>query len=409
MLKVVDNSIHLYILIENIVIRCIQQLYVMPQMQITAWHMIVGSGLENIVSIQEKLVQDILNLKTELDTKETNFFFSSLLTGVLSHHLGWVETVMPSSVQGENSLNKPDNVLVDSYLHWYDPTRVQFRDLHGMVGSPARAAKTLILTTDEELARRIVFVLSYFIRCSQIFERKLKFDEPPGQSVKYRLNKKNLEKKFYDEEPKVEVTPPSLPKSNSSPIMEPKNKNSNFLKKSKSFIHSMNETSCAVEASSKIVNEKVNFLIGENENLDISVGVEDVNRGLDSFHLADNSQDVIITKGVTAEMKSEDDECEDYLHITEVALPSYEVSSSAPAPLPSLICCSERFMPGSVLQGCYHQQSEHWRTCLHADLLATASHQYVSSDAEEKIVNIGSLHPSSSKKMIFWKQLQFCL
>ena len=43
--------------------------------------MVLNTSLNNSISIQEKLLQDILNLKKEIDTKETNFFFSSLLTG----------------------------------------------------------------------------------------------------------------------------------------------------------------------------------------------------------------------------------------------------------------------------------------------------------------------------------------
>ena len=37
-----------------------------------------------------------------------------------------------------------------------------------MLGCPARNAKTLVITENEELARSLVFVISYFIRCSQI-------------------------------------------------------------------------------------------------------------------------------------------------------------------------------------------------------------------------------------------------
>ena len=53
------------------------------------------------------------------------------ILGVLSHHLGWVETVMPSSLSGfgDNSLNKPDSEAVEQFsqLHWYSPTRVQYK------------------------------------------------------------------------------------------------------------------------------------------------------------------------------------------------------------------------------------------------------------------------------------------
>jgi len=116
---------------------------------------------------------------------ETNFFFSCLVTGVLSHHLGWVETVMPSSraSQADNSLNKPGSRVVEEFSeqHWYSPTRLQHHELHGILGCPARNVKTLVITETEELARKVVFVLSYFIRCSQILERKLELERAQDQ------------------------------------------------------------------------------------------------------------------------------------------------------------------------------------------------------------------------------------
>ena len=45
---------------------------------------------------------------------------------VLTHHLGWVETVMPSTRLGEGGLHKPAALGLEEYskLHWYNPTKV---------------------------------------------------------------------------------------------------------------------------------------------------------------------------------------------------------------------------------------------------------------------------------------------
>ena len=45
---------------------------------------------------------------------------------VLTHHLGWVETVMPSTRLGEGGLKKPVALGLEEYskLHWYNPTKV---------------------------------------------------------------------------------------------------------------------------------------------------------------------------------------------------------------------------------------------------------------------------------------------
>ena len=49
---------------------------------------------------------------------------------MLTHHLGWVETVMPSSRLGEGSLHKPAALGLEEYskLHWYNPTKVTLQE-----------------------------------------------------------------------------------------------------------------------------------------------------------------------------------------------------------------------------------------------------------------------------------------
>lgn len=91
-------------------------------------------------------------------------FISTLVTAVLTHHLGWVATALPpSEVDKEfiNRLDKPYNAL------WG-----QLTDLYGAVGHPTKMAHTIITGTNKaELISKILNSLTYFIRCSDI-ERK---------------------------------------------------------------------------------------------------------------------------------------------------------------------------------------------------------------------------------------------
>jgi hypothetical protein len=45
---------------------------------------------------------------------------------------------------------------------WYSCTKMQYKELHGMLGHPVRAAKSLIVSEREDLARTLLFVLRYF-------------------------------------------------------------------------------------------------------------------------------------------------------------------------------------------------------------------------------------------------------
>ena len=294
--------------------RTVRQLYTLPHLPSPAWHLALTD-----LALQDRLVQDLLTIRAELDTKQTNFFFSCLVTGVLSHHLGWVETVMPSSRASlaDNSLNKPGSRVVEEFSeqHWYSPTRLQHHELHGMLGCPARNVKTLVITETEELARKIVFVLSYFIRCSQILERKLEFRESTGPTSKYRVKKGNPRDNQIPPSSSSKVT--NLGRSSSSPTLEPK-MSKQSMKKSKSFICSLSDQdqNKAQQSPSKLSDrDRVNFLIGDNENLNINphYGQERFDSGLteetleclelpdDSSHSHSNtiiaSSDTIITKG----------------------------------------------------------------------------------------------------------------
>lgn len=87
-------------------------------------------------------------------------FISTLLTAVLTHHLGWVATTF-STTHVDPEIQKPYNAL------WG-----QLIDLYGAVGHPAKAAHTVITgTNNTELISKILNSLTYFIRCSDI-ERK---------------------------------------------------------------------------------------------------------------------------------------------------------------------------------------------------------------------------------------------
>jgi len=394
-------------------VKSINKIYTISHLFSPAWHLCTH---KDDTVLQDKLVADICYLKRTFDTKETNFFFSALLTGVLSHHLGWVETVMPSSGVGDNFLNKPGALGMEEFSreNWYSPTRMQFRELHGMLGCPVRNAKTLILTEHEDTARKMIFVLSYFIRCSQIFDQELKFPENNAETLSYSIKKKdvvrcpespnqNFQNMNSSQSSQATVI---LAKSSSSPVME----KSNFskMKKSHSFICSLGDLATAEsDIIHKVSNEKVNFLIGEDENLNISTDYieeqfdsgldieEDINDNIMSRLALQNPQDVIITKGVTVTMKNEPysedslDDPEECINITEVPYSSPEVTRSSPASLPSLICCSDSYMTGTVLQGCFQQTSESWRTHLQSDLFATASNNFVTSVTDESICVVG--------------------
>ncbi|XP_055627544.1 uncharacterized protein LOC129769352 isoform X2 [Toxorhynchites rutilus septentrionalis] len=128
------------------------------------------------LAIANNFMNDLCSLLSLADTKDTNLFISTLLTAVLTHHLGWVSTIAPmtgstaddrhsDTIQRKKAelskitANKPYNVL------W-----AQLGDLYGAVGHPVKLSKTIICGSSQlsNTIEKILNVLSYFIRCSEI-------------------------------------------------------------------------------------------------------------------------------------------------------------------------------------------------------------------------------------------------
>ena len=95
-------------------------------------------------------------------------------------------------------------------------------DLYGAIGSPVRLTRTVVLGKQKDLVQRILYVLTYFVRCSELQENQLMWSGGPargeqvlhGSSITTALERGEVEESEY-----VVVTvrsepallPPTLP------------------------------------------------------------------------------------------------------------------------------------------------------------------------------------------------------
>lgn len=99
-------------------------------------------------------------------------FFSTLLTAILTNHLGWVTTVAPvigDSAAASNIV--PLHRTRVSELAKYHPYNVlwaQLGDLYGSVGTPMRLAKTIVCGAQTITINKLLGILTYFVRCGEI-------------------------------------------------------------------------------------------------------------------------------------------------------------------------------------------------------------------------------------------------
>ncbi|XP_027595323.2 folliculin-interacting protein 2 isoform X4 [Pipra filicauda] len=234
----------------------IWNLYSVPRIAEPVWLNMMSSTLE-----KNQLCQRFLKEFTFLiEQINKNQFFAALLTAVLTYHLAWVPTVMPVDhppikAFSEKRTSQSVNMLAKS--HPYNPLWAQLGDLYGAIGSPVRLTRTVIVGKRKELVQRLLYVLTYFIRCSELQENQLTWSESAGEGEQVLNGSKittALEKGEVEESDYVVVTVKNEP-ALVPPILPPKNdgsKNNSTVE----WVHDP-ESTHAVPISSKEKKEAI--------------------------------------------------------------------------------------------------------------------------------------------------------
>ncbi|KAJ8669020.1 hypothetical protein QAD02_000279 [Eretmocerus hayati] len=133
------------------------------------WHEQLLHGtfgpLEVRVDEVHRSVKRMCWLLQQLDTKSTNLFLSTIVTAVLTNHLGWVNSALPCA----------NRQLLESLKQQYpcNPLWAQLTDLLGALGTPVRVAHTVVAgkSSKASLIESVLNFLSYFVR-SGLVERR---------------------------------------------------------------------------------------------------------------------------------------------------------------------------------------------------------------------------------------------
>ncbi|XP_069869151.1 folliculin-interacting protein 2 isoform X1 [Dipodomys merriami] len=150
----------------------IWNLYSVPRIAEPVWLTMMSSTLE-----KNHLCQRFLKEFTILiEQINKNQFFAALLTAVLTYHLAWVPTVMPVDhppIKAFSEKRTSQSVNMLAKTHPYNPLWAQLGDLYGAIGSPVRLTRTVVVGKQKDLIQRILYVLTYFLRCSELQENQL--------------------------------------------------------------------------------------------------------------------------------------------------------------------------------------------------------------------------------------------
>ncbi|VDK49840.1 unnamed protein product [Anisakis simplex] len=139
-----------------------------PRLRAPVWLSLMDEKL--YASTANKFCSTLSKLISEHDHKTNGFFVSTLLSSLLMNHLAWVASVASTDqcADLERSLLLGTNEYSDIYHHPYNAHLAQYMEISGSVGSAARLARTVIMGDDMLLVTQLLYVLSYFVRCSII-------------------------------------------------------------------------------------------------------------------------------------------------------------------------------------------------------------------------------------------------
>ncbi|KAK9722006.1 hypothetical protein K7432_003011 [Basidiobolus ranarum] len=156
-------------------------LYQTPRLQIPLW-LNLHTFPHNRISYYQSFITELTDMLNKFDTPKSNHFISTLFTAVLTNHLSWVPTVTPPGLN--DSRNSEANSIFDNAGLSYNPLWAQYSDLYGNTGSPSRLCRVIVVGTSAPFVKRILYILSYLLRCNEVFENveELAIDDYDSQS-----------------------------------------------------------------------------------------------------------------------------------------------------------------------------------------------------------------------------------
>ncbi|XP_023177125.2 uncharacterized protein LOC111603677 isoform X2 [Drosophila hydei] len=152
-------------------------LFTAPRIKTPVWLSITTSGSKYSKTVAERFIKELCDLLSFADTKDSNFFISTMLTGILTYHLGWVATVSAfnssssrrsSASASAAAIEQRAKLLQVSQKHPYNALWAQLGDLYGAIGMPPKLARTIIYGSEKMWVEKLLNVLTYFIRCSEV-------------------------------------------------------------------------------------------------------------------------------------------------------------------------------------------------------------------------------------------------
>ncbi|KAF9578981.1 Folliculin-interacting protein 1, partial [Lunasporangiospora selenospora] len=142
------------------------ELYSAPRIQAPLWL--------NINTYPSKRSEYSASFMTELvhlmqESPSSSRLVAEAISAVLSYHVSWVPTIAPANQE----------LIRANTQGAYDPLWAQLSDLYGNIGTFSRVSRTIVVGSNASFVRRLLYLLSYFIRCNEVFLCVTEFKDEP--------------------------------------------------------------------------------------------------------------------------------------------------------------------------------------------------------------------------------------
>lgn len=139
-----------------------------PRIQRPVWLSLLEE--EKNENVAGEFCSTLAELISAYDLKTTAYFLSNLVSSVLINHLTWVASVASPDycAKTRESFILGTKLDVEIFRYPYNTQLAQYMEISGSVGAAQRLARTVILGDDMSLVTKLIYVLSYFVRCSAL-------------------------------------------------------------------------------------------------------------------------------------------------------------------------------------------------------------------------------------------------
>ncbi|ORY06943.1 hypothetical protein K493DRAFT_332904 [Basidiobolus meristosporus CBS 931.73] len=171
-------------------------LYRTPRLQTPLW-LNLHTFPSNQKVYYQTFISELTDILAKFETPKFNCFISTLFTAVLTNHLSWVPTVTPPGLSGAS--NSEMKHPFDTTGLSYNPLWAQYSDLYGNTGNPPKLCRVIVVGTNATFVKRILYILSYLLRCNEVFENVEEYvvDDYDSQSDSSSIPRENLDSPLY--------------------------------------------------------------------------------------------------------------------------------------------------------------------------------------------------------------------